>query len=36
VNNGYNYGATPDQSIVGGSLAKENFYSILGTVKVAF
>jgi hypothetical protein len=35
VNNGYG-GQTPDQALVGGSLAQDNFYSILGTVKVAF
>jgi hypothetical protein len=32
--NGYNN--TSDQAVVGGSLAQDNFYSILGTVKVAF
>jgi hypothetical protein len=36
VNPGFNYGATTDQAVVGGSLQKDNFYSILGTVKVAF
>lgn len=35
VNNGYG-GTTSDQAVVGGSLAQDNFYSILGTVKVAF
>jgi len=35
VNNGYG-GNTTDQAVVGGSLAQDNFYSILGTVKVAF
>lgn len=34
--NGFNYGTTGDQAVVGGSLANENFYSILGTLKVAF
>jgi hypothetical protein len=33
--NGYN-STTNDQAVVGGSLAQDNFYSILGTVKVAF
>lgn len=36
VNNGFGYGASTDQAVVGGSLQKDNFYSILGTVKVAF
>ena len=36
VNNGFGYGATTDQAVIGGSLAKDSFYSILGTVKVAF
>jgi len=36
VNQGFNYGASGDQTVVGGSLQKDNFYSILGTVKVAF
>lgn len=35
INQGYN-GQVTDKAIVGGSIAKENFYSILGTVKVAF
>ena len=35
VGNGYG-GNTQDQTVVGGSLAQDNFYSILGTVKVAF
>jgi hypothetical protein len=36
VPNGYNYGNTADQALVGGSLQNDSFYSILGTVKVAF
>lgn len=36
VNNGYGNAISPDQSIVGGSLAEDSFYSILGTVKVSF
>jgi len=36
VNNGYGSSISPDQSIVGGSLAEDSFYSILGTVKVSF
>ncbi|MGZ3695643.1 MAG: hypothetical protein ACXWQO_16145 [Bdellovibrionota bacterium] len=35
INNGYG-GQISDKAVVGGSIAKENFYSILGTVKVAF
>jgi len=32
----YGSNVTPQQAAVGGSLASENFYSILGTVKVSF
>lgn len=35
-NPGYGYGQPTDKAVVGGSLAGDNFYSILGTVKVAF
>ena len=35
VNNG-SYAQSSDQSVVGGSLAQDSFYSILGTIKVAF
>jgi hypothetical protein len=35
INSGYG-GQISDKTVVGGSIAKENFYSILGTVKVAF
>lgn len=34
--NGYNNAPSTDQRLVGGSLARDSFYSILGTVKVAF
>lgn len=33
---GYGYAQPNDKQLVGGSLARDNFYSILGTVKVAF
>lgn len=33
---GFNYNQTTEQAVVGGSLAKDSFYSILGTIKVAF
>jgi hypothetical protein len=36
INQGYNGYQIGDKQIVGGSLAKQSFYSILGTVKVAF
>jgi hypothetical protein len=36
VNNGFGYTPTSNQAVVGGSLARDSFYSILGTVKVAF
>ncbi len=32
----FGYGQTTDKQVVGGSLGRDNFYSILGTVKVAF
>jgi hypothetical protein len=35
-NPGFGYGQPNDKQMVGGSLARDNFYSILGTVKVAF
>jgi|GEM_PF-6264144 len=34
--NNFNYSQSNDQEVVGGSLASDGFYSILGTVKVAF
>ncbi len=34
--NNFNYGQTTDKAVIGGSLAQDSFYSILGTVKVAF
>jgi hypothetical protein len=34
--NGFGTTISPDQQIVGGSIADNSFYSILGTVKVAF
>jgi hypothetical protein len=36
INNGFNTQPITDKQVVGGSIAKENFYSILGTVKVSF
>ncbi len=36
VNNGYGYTASNNQSIVGGSLASEAFYSLTANVKVTF
>lgn len=36
INNGYGISPIADKNIAGGSIAKENFYSILGTVKVSF
>lgn len=36
INGGYNGAITPEQMQVGGSIANESFYSILGTVKVGF
>lgn len=36
IQNGYNNQISQDQRVVGGSLARDSFYSILGTVKVAF
>lgn len=36
MGNGFGYGQSTDKAVVGGSLARDNFYSILGTVKVAF
>lgn len=36
VNNGYGYQAQDDKSLVGGSISQNDFYSILGTVKVSF
>jgi hypothetical protein len=36
VNNGYGYTPSGDQRIVGGSLAGDSFYSILGTVRMSF
>lgn len=35
-NPGFGYAQPNDKTMVGGSLARDNFYSILGTVKVAF
>ena len=35
-NPGFGYQQPNDKTMVGGSLARDNFYSILGTVKVAF
>ena len=34
--NGYGTSVSPDQRVVGGSIAENGFYSILGTVKVSF
>lgn len=34
--NNFGYGQSTNKDVVGGSLARDNFYSILGTVKVAF
>ncbi len=34
--NGYGANISPDQQVVGGSIAGNSFYSILGTVKVSF
>lgn len=36
VGNGFNYGTSTDQAVIGGSIQKDSFYSVLGTVKVAF
>jgi outer membrane protein W len=36
VNNGYNYVASNQQSIAGGSLAKDSFYSLTANVKFTF
>lgn len=36
IGNGYGNNISPDQRVVGGSLAENSFYSILGTIKVSF